>query len=82
MRREDNENINDYIERFNSLNEELESQHGLKIPQVILSYKLLEGANVDSHTKQLIRTNCDDVDLKSITKAFSRAFDLIITRKD
>ena len=43
-----------YIDRFSYLKEELEAKYQLKIPQVIICYKLLEGAKILEHTKQMI----------------------------
>ena len=73
IEREDDERIQTYIDRFVDLYKELEQGHKMKIPEEILCFKILEGARVDDHTKQLISSNCKEIKFNDVTEAFRKA---------
>lgn len=78
IERGEEESIAEYIHRFSTLYEELRTQHDLTLPDVILSYKLFDGANMNNTTLQMIRMNCQgDLSLKNVSRKFSEAFDFL-----
>ena len=72
IERKDEERIQTYIDRFVDLYKELEQGHEMKIPEEILCFKILEGARVDDHTKQLISSNCKEIKFDEVIAAFRK----------
>ena len=77
IERREGETIREYIDRFTYLQEELEQSYKLLIPQPILCFKLMEGANIPEHTKQMIGTDVKVATVDEITARLNRAFNFL-----
>ena len=65
--------INGYIIEFEHLNNKM-IQHQMKLPNRVLTFKLLDGANKTSEEKKLALTLCSDFDVDKMKSALKRLF--------
>ena len=78
LERKEDEEVYEYLNKFVSLYEDLVEEHKLELPDEILSYKIFDGANLDTNTLRMIRMNCQgDLSLKNVVRKFNEAFDFL-----
>ena len=72
--RKEGETINEYIYRYADIREKLE-KNDIRLPDSILSYRLLKGANLDDVTERMVRTNCRELNLAEVQLNLKKATD-------
>ena len=65
--------INEYIIEFEHLNNKM-IPNQMKLPNTVLTFKLLDGANITDQERKLALTLCSDLDFDKMKSAFKRLF--------
>ena len=65
--------INEYIIEFEHLNNKM-IQHQMKLRSTVLTFKLLDGADITSEERKLALTLCSDSDFDKMKSALKRLF--------
>ena len=73
LRRKDNESINDYVQRFNTLLKRTQT-YGTVMSDDLLAYRLISSANLSETQKQLVRASATKLNLLQVTKALKKIF--------
>ena len=82
FKRQQNMTIQDYIIEFENLNFKMDN-HDMKLPNKVLAFKVLDGASVSEHQRQMCLTLANDLTYDSMKAALKRIFgDKISTSKD
>ena len=76
LKRDKSESMKDYIIKAESLNRKL-SRHQIVIPDIVLAYNLLKGANLGKEEK-LARTSVDNMTFESMKKTLIKMSDGIM----
>ena len=73
FKRNQNVTMNDYIIEFENLHFKMDS-HGMKLPDKVLGFKLLDGASVSENQRQMCLTLANDLTYSSMKGALKRIF--------
>ena len=65
--------MDDYILEFENLSHEM-SIHNMTLPDTVLAFKILEGAMITDHQRQMALTFASDLSFKSMKAALKRIF--------
>ena len=65
--------MNDYILEFKNLSHEM-GIHKMALPDTALAFKILEGAMITDHQRQMTLTFASDISFKSMKAALKRIF--------
>ena len=65
--------INEYIIEFKQLNNKM-IPHQMKLPNTVLTFKLLDGENITDQERKLALTLCSDLDFDKMKSALKRIF--------
>ena len=73
FKRQQNTTMNDYIVEFENLHYKMDS-HGMKLPDKVLAFKLLDGALVSENQRQMCLTLANDLTYVNMKGALKRIF--------
>ena len=73
-KRKDHQTVKEYIIQFERNQNQLEKLK-VKLPDVILAYRLLKGANLGEENNKLVRATCKELTLGEMKEAIGRVYD-------
>ena len=75
LRRKPAQLMTEFILIFESLERDLKKDHGLTLPELVLAYKLLKAANLNSADERLARATCTTMTMVDMKKSLLRLSD-------